>query len=336
MGKTGTLRFLSIATLVAVYLVILAGSVVRMTGSGMGCPDWPKCFGEWIPPTDISQLPEDYESYFLGKRKAKLTKYTNLVEGLGMADIAEAMRNDPLLLESEPFDARGTWIEYINRLFGFISGNLLLLLFIASLWWVKKKPIIPLMVFIALVAISFQAWLGSVVVATNLLPWTITIHMVVAFLIIGLLIWVYHLLPKKELDKVIKGKGWLGLAIILTLVQVVLGTQVRQEIDYIAMEWSDRWMWIDMLSSNFEIHRSFSILLVLVNGYFLYLNRSLWTETSFRALGILLGVEILLGMTLAYLGMPALAQPLHLLMATLFFGAQCWVLFRPKGQIEIA
>ncbi|NNK81370.1 MAG: heme A synthase [Flavobacteriales bacterium] len=335
MARSGIIRFLSISTLVAVYLVILAGSIVRMTGSGMGCPDWPKCFGEWIPPTDISQLPEDYESYFLEKRKVKLDRYTSLVESLGMAEIAEAMRNDPMLLESEPFDAKGTWIEYINRLLGFFSGNFMLALFIVSLWWVKRRPLIPIMVLVALIAIVFQAWLGSVVVATNLLPWTITIHMVVAFLIIGLLIKVFHLLPKKTLETVVKARPVLAIAVLLTLVQVVLGTQVRQEIDYIAMEWSDRWMWIDMLSSKFEIHRSFSILLVLINGLFLYKNRSLWGESSFRALGILLVVEILLGMTLAYLGMPAIAQPLHLLVATLFFGAQCWILFRPKGQIAI-
>ena len=33
-------------TLISVYLIFLAGAIVRMTGSGMGCPDWPKMF--WI------------------------------------------------------------------------------------------------------------------------------------------------------------------------------------------------------------------------------------------------------------------------------------------------
>jgi len=325
-----TINRLAWISLILVYLVIIAGSVVRTTGSGMGCPDWPKCFGQWIPPTDLSQLPEGYEEHFLEGRKAKLDKYTNLIEAIGLKETAEAMRNDPTLLHSEPFDAQGTWIEYVNRLFGFLAGNAMLALMFASFWAWRSKKSLTIIAVIASIAIVFQAWLGSVVVATNLLPWTITIHMIVAFLIIALLLKVIALTSEKKGTFDIRLKGLLALAIFLTLVQVVLGTQVRQEIDFIADSMAPRDMWIASIGHIFEWHRSFPILLVLVNGYFLWVNRGNWKERSIQLLALLLGLEILAGITLAYLGMPAVVQTGHLLLATLFFAMQCRVAFRTR------
>jgi cytochrome c oxidase assembly protein subunit 15 len=330
MKASRTTSFLACTTLVLVYLVIIAGSVVRTTGSGMGCPDWPKCCGQWIPPTDESELPEGYEAHFLEGRKAKLDKYTSLIEALGMKKTAEAMRQDLSLLHSEPFDAQGTWIEYVNRLFGFLAGNTMLALAIASLWMWKGNKRIALLSGTALIAIVFQAWLGSVVVATNLLPWTITIHMVVAFFILALLLKIISYVKKGKSSE-LHMKSLLGFAIFLTLIQVVLGTQVRQEIDHLADALIQRSEWIAGLSNIFEIHRSFSILILFVNGFFLWKNKHAWKENGMKTIAMFLVLEVLVGIILAYLGMPAVAQTLHLVLATLLFGVQCAVLFGAKG-----
>src|SRR5512139_1178297 len=49
---------LLLVTSVVTYLLIVMGSVVCMTGSGLGCPDWPMCYGQIIPPVDMGAIIE--------------------------------------------------------------------------------------------------------------------------------------------------------------------------------------------------------------------------------------------------------------------------------------
>jgi len=106
---------------------------------------------------------------------------------------------------------------------------------------------------------------------------------------------------------------------------------VRQEIDVLKDEFVARSSWIESLSSMFEIHRSFSILLLLLIGFLVYRYHTM--SKMWRTLGLALGAEIVIGIVLAYLDMPVIAQPLHLLMATLLFGV-LWQLYSER-EVEL-
>ncbi len=54
----GRFRYLVLAAALATYLLIVVGGIVRVTGSGLGCPDWPTCFGNWIPPLRLDAMIE--------------------------------------------------------------------------------------------------------------------------------------------------------------------------------------------------------------------------------------------------------------------------------------
>src|SRR6476646_2820786 len=48
----------TLVALAALALIVLTGAGVRLTGSGLGCPDWPKCYGGTVPPLDVHAVIE--------------------------------------------------------------------------------------------------------------------------------------------------------------------------------------------------------------------------------------------------------------------------------------
>ena len=119
-------------------MVILAGGIVRSTGSGMGCPDWPKCFDRYIPPTDISQLPANYKQKYVEGRLKKNEKFAKYLESMGKAELADRIRHDKSITIPEEFNPTKTWVEYVNRLVGVLAGFILLLTFAYSFIYKKN------------------------------------------------------------------------------------------------------------------------------------------------------------------------------------------------------
>jgi cytochrome c oxidase assembly protein subunit 15 len=285
---TGYKRY-SWFVLIFVFLVILAGGIVRMTQSGMGCPDWPTCFGMWIPPTDASQLPADFEKY------------------LSKQDIDHS------------FNVYHTWIEYINRLLGALLGIwvLIYVVWTTRKFWTTNKAAVGLS-FLMLFATGFQGWLGKLVVDANLAVVKVTIHMLGAIVIAFIPILILRTIDPRRYVISKTNRLLLWTMTILFLVQIILGTQVREHIDEISksLSYESRELWISRLGNDFVIHRSFSWAVLILAVYLWWKERS----DAFLRLNLGLGfgivcLLILLGVVMAYLDMPAIAQPLHLLLA---------------------
>jgi cytochrome c oxidase assembly protein subunit 15 len=319
--------------LVFIYLVVIAGSFVRITGSGMGCPDWPKCFGQWVPPTDVAQLPENYQDYFLEKRLVKIEKFSGLISSLGMESTANQILSDPELIKEEPFNVKKTWTEYVNRLFGFFAGNGLLIIFFWILFFYNKHRKLLYISLFNLIFIAFQGWFGSIVVASNLVPWTITVHLFFALLIISIQLYVIRIISPSQSKNLSLSKSMVyvvWICGIITAYQMFLGTQVRESIDVLNRMGVGREQWSEMLGLSFFIHRSFSWLVLALLAWLAYQNEKKYKYKSIRWAVFILFIELLSGVLLAHYNIPALVQTAHLIFATIILGILTMLIFRVR------
>ena len=332
-------RFITVnrITIIVLFLVILAGGVVRSTGSGMGCPDWPKCFNRIIPPTDVSQLPAGYEEQYVEGRAKKNLRFANIVDFFGYVDLADQIRHDESILVHEEFNVAKTWTEYVNRLVGVLAGFALLFSAIYSFTYIKSKPSIFVWSVTNVFVVVLQAWLGSIVVSTNLMPWIITVHMLLALVIVGISIYTFYLattLRNKSILVNYQSSGLKALAIvsiILMLVQVVIGTEVRETIDHLNAEGAPRSQWIEMIGDKYLIHRILAYVTLALTVVYFYLVKSRFSKQSLQSqyawiVLILVLIQMLSGIVLARFSVPAFAQTTHLVVASLFFGAQYYLM----------
>lgn len=284
----GRLRWIAGMVFVLFFLIIVAGVTVRVLGAGMGCPDWPTCYGQLIPPLHESQLPADYrERYAVAGRLA------------------------------EPFDPLKTWAEYLNRLVSVVAG-LGVVVMVGYTWLFLRKER-HLLVYVSLVPVLLlvQALLGWRVVATYLAEHLITVHMLFSVLLTGLvlLIWAHTFaLRERPLQGEWRWYGWLGVVSwFLLLGQVLLGAGLRAAISQKGVEQG-----LDTVL--FYVHRSFSWLVLAGWAYFhwrlyrepvrqpLARRWAIWTTLA-------LLFQIVTGAGMAYVAFLPILQVVHLVSA---------------------
>lgn len=323
----------AIIALVFTFMVNIAGSVVRATGAGMGCPDWPQCFGYLIPPTDVQQLTWAPGKVFEDGQMILMNN--QFYTAVGQVECGEFWEESNWEAYTEhdyaAFNPVHTWTEYINRLIGAFSGLPVLILLGVSIknrgkgWWNAILSGAVVLMY------GFEAWLGKVVVDGNLVPHHITWHLLGSVVIVLLLIALIarNTEGKYSYSKVSKGALWVLL--VITVVQFILGTSLREAVDaYVATDPElARFEWLGQLDKwTVNLHRSFSWVVLVAASVLMYASRYKGDVIpGLQALLFGVVLEWLVGVALYFAGLPAAMQPVHLILSVAILASISYPIF---------
>lgn len=306
---------------------------MRASGSGMGCPDWPKCWGQYIPPTSKDQI--DTSKLNLEKYKRKRARYGGDPETITEENVIDE------------FNPTHTWTEYINRLLSMPIGiGSFVLLAYAQIFFYKKRGLLLGLSYLSVALVLINAIMGAIVVYTGLSPGVITTHMALAILLLCILVFLTwaggeqrKLIEFKEKRNLILWVGW--LLFILICIEGIMGSQVREMTDEFKKSHGDalRSKWTEELENTwvYLIHRSFSWLILAFTLAYAWLNqryskrRLTWVEWT-----VIMNVlaQMVMGLILSNIGILPIIQVMHVglssvLVATLFY----WLLTVSKDRV---
>ena len=290
-------RHFAFLTTLATYFLIFVGGLVRVSGAGMGCPDWPRCFGRWIPPLHVSQIPPEI---------------------------------DPAI-----FNITLAWIEYGNRLVGVLVGILIVITAILAIKYYRKVGRILYSTIAAALLVAFQGWQGSQVVAAELEPFIVTVHMVLALIIASLLIYatqesyrIEHGGGRSDSHYPRKLRTWAGILWLASIVEVILGSQVREALANAAAQfplWEGS-QWFSQVGLVDDLHLilggAITFLTIIVAGAVLKVSSqpSLIARQSARGLIAIVVAQMMVGVALMFTGLSPLLELFHLWLAAAYIG----------------
>lgn len=306
-------------TLVVVLLLILAGGIVRSSGSGMGCPDWPLCFGQVIPPLVESDLPFNYQEIYAER---------------GYADTR--------------FNALKTWTEYLNRLLGALTGLMVLVQAVLAFLLVRSRSVSMassassgagvsgstafVAALLALVLVLVQGGIGAWVVASHLKGSVVTLHLGLAWVLMGVQVGLgVHLSGRPaQAWAMPRAEAWAMVVwLLLLLVQLFLGAGVREAVDAWTPVYATDVFEMRVLGAVYMAHKNLWMLIMLGGAWLAY---RLWTQCpdgqarfwSFLAMASLT-LQVMSGLWMVLGALPALPRTLHVLLGSLaLVGALGW------------
>lgn len=277
----------ALATLLATLFLVFVGGFVRAAGAGLGCPDWPKCWGLWLPPVSIEEI-------------------------------------DPTVYDVSQFNRVKMWIEYANRLIGVAIGLLVVGTFLLSFTQRRTRPSLIGWSFLAVLLVVFQGWLGGRVVRSGLEGGAITIHLAAALVLLTLLLWIVYraapFLAEARMREAFRGRlvGWTVGLLVVTAIQILLGARVRELADAAGLAKAESLEpgWIAELGGIFLVHRSFAWALVAAAAGLWWIRRQAalggFAGSAVTWIVVLVAVQVGSGIGLQHFGMPPAFQVIHL------------------------
>jgi cytochrome c oxidase assembly protein subunit 15 len=322
--KTTGFQKLAIAALASVLVLMFVGATVRVSGSGMGCPDWPKCWGRLIPPTSAEQVDFEALPIEVFQRKAKWL-------GRDPAEVTpETLR--------EIFNPRHVWTEFINRLTSLPVGFFAMAVLVASCWQMRRRPWVFVCALASVIVIGINAWMGRNIIHSGLQPGVITTHLALAMGLLGLqmyVAWAGTSTPWRVAMQSPAAFRATRIAVAVLLCVIVLegigGAQVRELTDELSRQYKNapRETWTDELESSwwYITHRSFSwvVLAATVTAWGLTRRHRVGGAglVEHAVFGIVL-MQMVLGIIMAQIRIFAWVQVLHVGLAALLL-ALTWL-----------
>ena len=275
----------AVASTILSYLLIFVGGLVRVSGSGLGCPDWPKCFGRWIPPTSIEQIPAH--------------------------------------IDPTAFNIVLAWIEYGNRMLGVTVGIAIIIMTAIAIIYFRNNSKIFYSSLISLFLVGVNGGLGAIVVSSVLNPFIVSLHMILALFLVSILsystIESYKLTISDKLTNITLSKK-ISISLIalwgLIIIEILLGTGIRTNIELLAIDnpLLSKGELLNALNSYKYLHSVLGFSLLFLSIYLCYLFKDDFFGLSKQLVYFIFGMimfQIFLGELMIFFELPQLTRLFH-------------------------